>query len=75
MKDIGAHVGHKVLWGGVSKVVRDGVRMCYYPAAPPFHVMAVHSGTRVVRVLCVVMVVPCWVVSCVCVEIAAGCAL
>ena len=51
MKDIGAHVGYTVLWGRVSKVVGAGMQMCYYPAAPQFYVMAVLSGTRVVRVL------------------------
>ena len=56
MKDIGAHVGYIVLRGRVSKLVRAGVQMCYYPAPPPFHVMAVFSGTRVVRALRVVMV-------------------
>ena len=53
MKDIGAHVGYKVLWGRVSKVVGAGTQMCYYPAASLNLVMAVLSGTRVVRVLCV----------------------
>jgi hypothetical protein len=55
MKNIGIHVGYTVLWGMVSKVVRAGVQMCYHPAAPPCHVMAVLSGTRVVWALCVVM--------------------
>ncbi len=41
---------------------------------PSFHVMAVLSGTRVVRVLCVVMAAPCFVVACVCVAVAAECA-
>ncbi len=36
MKDIGDHVGYTILWGRVSKVVRDGVQMCYYPAARQF---------------------------------------
>ena len=36
---------------------------------PPFHVMAVLSGTRLVRVLCVVMVAPCCTVACVCVGV------
>jgi hypothetical protein len=57
-KDIGAHVGYTVIWGRVSKVVRAGVQMCYYPAEPPFHVMAVLSRTCVVRVLCAVIVAP-----------------
>jgi len=47
--------------------------MRYYPAVPLFHVMVVFSGTRVVRVVCVVMVVPCCVVACVCVGVAAEC--
>ncbi len=73
MKNIGAHVGYIVLWGRVSKVVRAGVQVCNYPAAPPFHVMAVLSGTRVVRVLWVVMAAPCCVAACVCVGVAAEC--
>ncbi len=52
MKDTGAHAGYTVLWDRVMKVVWTGVHMCYYPAAPPFHVMTVLFGTRVVRVLC-----------------------
>ncbi len=55
MKDIGARVGYTVLWGRISKIVWAGVQMCYYPAAPLFYVMAVLSGTRVVRVLWMVM--------------------
>ncbi len=48
------------------------MQVCYYPAAPPFHVMAVFSGTRVMRVLlCVVIVAPCCVAACVCVGVAA----
>ncbi len=74
MKEIGAHMGYTVIWGKVSKVMRAGVQMCYYPAAPPFHVMAVLSGTRVVRVLWVVMSAPCCVAACVCVGVAAECA-
>ena len=58
MKDIGAHMGHTILWDRVSKLVRAGVQMCYYPAAPPFYVMAVFSRTRVMRVLCMVMATP-----------------
>jgi hypothetical protein len=63
MKDIGAHVGYTVLWGRVSKVVGAGMQMCYYPAASPFHVMAVLSGTRVVRALCVWEATPCCVAA------------
>jgi hypothetical protein len=74
MKDIGAHVRYTVLWGRVSKVVGTGMQMCYYPAAPPFHVMTVLSGTRVVRVLCVWVATPCCVTVCVCVGVAAECA-
>ena len=59
MKDIGARVGYTILWGRVSKVVRAGVQICYNPAAPPYDVMAVLSGTRVVRVLCMVMAALC----------------
>ena len=58
MKNIGAHVGYTVLWDRVSKVVGAGVHMCYYLAAPPFHVMAVLSGTHVVRVLFVWVATP-----------------
>ena len=74
MKDIGAHVGYTILWGRVSKVVGAGVQMCYDPAVPPFNVMAVPSGTRVVRVLCVWVITPCCVVACVYVGVAAECA-
>ena len=74
MKDIGALVGYTVLWGRVSKVVGAGMQMCYYPAAPQFHVLAVLSGTRVVRVLCVRVATPCCVAACVCVGDAAECA-
>jgi len=69
MKDIGAHVGYKVLWGRVSKVVGAGTQMCYYPAASLNLVMAVLSGTRVVRVLCVWVATPCYVAACVRVEV------
>ena len=58
MKDIGAHVGYTSLWGRVSKMVRAGVQVCYYPAAPPFHVMAVLSVPRVVQMLCVWVAYP-----------------
>jgi hypothetical protein len=75
MKDIGAHVGFTVLWGKVSKVVRAGVQMCYYyPAAPPFHVMTMLSGNRVVWILSMVMDAPCCEVACGCVGVAAECA-
>ena len=70
MKDIGAHAGYTILWGRVSKVVWAGVYMCYYPAAPPFHLMAVLSGTRIVRVLRVWVAVPCCVAACVRVGVA-----
>ena len=54
---------------------REGrVHMCYYPADPPFHATSVLSGTRVLRVLYVVMDTPCFVVACVCVGVAAECA-
>ena len=36
MKDMRAHVGYKVLWGKVSKVVGAMMQMCYYPAARHF---------------------------------------
>jgi len=42
----------------LAKLVLSGVLVCYYPVAPPSHVMAVLSGTRVVRVLCMVMATP-----------------
>ena len=58
MKDIGARVGYTVLWDRVSKMVRVGMQICDYPVAPPFHVMAVLSGTRVVLVLCVWLATP-----------------
>ena len=74
MKNIGAHVGSTILWGWVSKVVGAGIQMCYYPVAPPFHVMAVLSGTRVVRVLCEWVATHCCVVACVCVGVVAECA-
>ena len=74
MKDVGAHVGYTVVWGKVSKVAGVVMQMCYYPAAPPFHVMAVLSGTRVVRVLCVWVATPCCVAACGCVRVAVTCA-
>ena len=74
MKDIGVHVGYTVLWGRVSKVVGAGMQMCYHPVALPIHVMAVLSGTRVVRVLCVWVATPSCVAACVCVGVAAECA-
>jgi hypothetical protein len=73
MKDIGALVGYTVLWDRVSKVVGARMQMCYYPAAPQFHVMAVLYGNRVVRVLCVWVATPCCVAACVCVGVAAEC--
>ncbi len=74
MKDIGAHMGYNVLWDRISKVVGAVMQMCYYPSVPPFYVMTVFSGTRVVRVLCVVMDAPCCAVVCLCVGVAAECA-
>jgi hypothetical protein len=74
MKDIGAHVRYAVLWGRVSKMVGARMQMCYYPAAPLFHIMVAISGTRVVRVLCARVVTPCCVVACVRVGVAAECA-
>jgi hypothetical protein len=74
MKDIAAHLGYTVLWVTVSKLVRDMVQMCYFPSAPPFYVMVVLSGTRVVRVLCMVMATPRCAVACVLVGVAAECA-
>ena len=71
--DIGAHVGYAVLWGRVSKVVRAGEQMFYYPVTPPFHVMVVLSGTCELRVLCVVMAAPYCADACVCVGVAAEC--
>ena len=59
MKDIGAYVRYAVLWGMVSKMVRAGVQLCCYPAAPSFYVMAGLSGARVVRVPCMVMAILC----------------
>jgi len=74
MKDMSDHEGYAIIWGRVSKVVRAGVQMCYYPAAPPFYVMAVLSGTRVVRALCMLMATHCCAAACVCVGVAAECA-
>ena len=74
MKDIGVHVDYTVIWGRVSKLVGAGVQMCYYPAAPSNRVMAMLSGTRVVRVLCAWVATPCCVAACVCVGLAAECA-
>jgi hypothetical protein len=74
MKDIGVHVGYTVLWLRISKVVGAGMQMCYYPAAPPFHVMVLLFGTRVVGILCVWVAIPCCVAACVCVKVAAECA-
>ena len=74
MKDINAHVGYTILWGRVPKLVRAGVEICYHPAAPPISVMAVLSGTRVVRILCMVMATPCCAAACVGVGDAAECA-
>ena len=74
MKEFGTHVGYTVIWGRVSKMVRAGVQMCYYLAASSFYVMVVLSGTRIVRVLCIVMATPCYVATCVGVGVAAECA-
>ena len=52
--------------GQVSKVVEAGVQTCNYPAAPPFYIMAVLSGTHIVRVLCVCVANPYCVAVCVC---------
>ena len=71
MKNIGAHVGYTVLCGRVSKVAGAGVHMCYYRAAPSNLVMAVLSGTREVRNLCVWVATPCCVTVYVCVGVAA----
>jgi len=51
-----------------------GMQMCFYPAAPPFHVMAVPSGTHVVRVLCGWVATPCYVAARLCVGVSAECA-
>ena len=58
MKGIGARVGYTILWGRVSKEGGAGAQMCYYPAAASKHVMAVLSGTHVVRVICVCVATP-----------------
>jgi hypothetical protein len=55
-------------------MARAGVQMCYYPAAPPFYVIVGLSGTRVVRVPCMVMATLCCADACVCVGVAAECA-
>ena len=44
-------------YGQGSKFEGRGA-ICIYPAAPPCHVMAVSSGTRVVRVLWVWVAAP-----------------
>ncbi len=74
MKNIGAHVGYTVLWDRVSNGEKAELQMCYYPAAPPLHVIVVLTGTRVVRVLWVLMAAHCCVDTCVCVGVAAECA-
>ncbi len=60
MQGIGAHVGYtannSIGQGLEGSKGRSAKIMCYYPAAPSCHVMAVRSGTRVVQVLCAVMV-------------------
>jgi len=50
------------------------MQICYYPAAPPIHELAVLSEARVVRVLCGWVATPCCVAACVCVGVAAECA-
>ena len=50
------------------------MQMCYYPAAPPFHVMAVLSGTRVLRVQCMWVATPYYMAACVYVGVSAECA-
>jgi hypothetical protein len=62
---------YTILWGMISKVVRAGVQMCYYLAAPSFLVMAILSAARVVRFLCMVMAAPCCAAACMCVGVAA----
>ena len=60
--------------GKGNEGVKVGVQMYNYPAALPFQVMAVLSGTRLVRVLCVWVATSCCVAACVCVGFAAECA-
>ncbi len=54
----GKNEGHRCPRGVYSPIGQGleggeaGVQMCHYPAAPPYQVMAVLSGTRVGRVLC-----------------------
>ncbi len=64
MKDIGAREGYTILWGRVRSVGPGA--MCNYLAAPPRHVMAVSSGTRVVRVLWVWVAASLCATACVC---------
>ena len=61
--------------GQGAKMVLAGVyvHVCYYLAAPPRHVMAVISGTRVVQVLCVWVVVPYCLAVCECLGATADC--
>ena len=72
MKDIGGRVGNLIRQG--SEGSEAGVQLCYYPAAPPYHVIAVVSGTRVVGILCVCVVPSCCVAACECGAVAAECA-
>ena len=51
-----------------------GVQMCYYPAASPYQLMAVLSGSRMTRVLCVWVAASCCVAACECGGVAAECA-
>jgi hypothetical protein len=73
MKYIGAHMGYTILWGRGAKDLLTGVLVCFYPAALPHHMMAVLSGARVVRVLCVWVAAPCCQAACECVGVAAEC--
>ena len=59
-------------YGQGSKCGGQGA-ICSYPAAPPCHVMAVSSKTRVVRVLWVRVDVPCRSAACICWGVAVGC--
>ncbi len=47
------------------------MQLCYYPAAPLFHIMALLSRTRVVRVIFVWVDASYSEVACVCVGVAA----
>ncbi len=58
MRGVYSPIGHD------SKLVHAGAQMRHFPAAPTCEVMAVFSGTRVVWVLCELVVAHCCVAAC-----------